>query len=212
MFKRQIISRLTTLFAGVIFSLMLLGVLTHATWLSQFNHAGQTLIQLRSPMADTFFMTITQMGSVFTATVLTTLLVICLFIWRQFRWGWFLTVNVAGCAGCVTYLIKNWVRNPRPQPQLLPETGYSFPSGHSMVAVLLYGSCIVLAHQMVQTKWLRQIITWSFGSLIGLIAISRVYLNVHYLSDVIAGLSLAWLLLQLSYVLLIGEKHAANHP
>ena len=65
---------------------------------------------------------------------------------------------------------------------------------------------------MVQTKWLRQIIAWSSGSLIGLIAISRVYLNVHYLSDVIAGLSLAWLLLQLSYVLLIGEKHAANHP
>ncbi|WP_278391161.1 phosphatase PAP2 family protein [Leuconostoc lactis] len=47
--------------------------------------------------------------------------------------------------------------------------------------------------------------------IICLIPISRVYLNVHYLSDVLAGLSLGWILLRLSYYLFFGEQYATNN-
>ncbi|QEA47679.1 phosphatase PAP2 family protein [Leuconostoc lactis] len=211
MLKKQNFDLFLTVFAALTFTVLLFGVLTKATWLAQLNRVGQLVIQQRSPQLTTLFMTVTQLGSIALTTGLTTLIAVILISQRQWRWAIFIVINVAVFAGLITALIKNWVQNPRPQPQLLPETGYSFPSGHSMVAILLYGTLILMGQHFVQKRWCRYLIITILTLIICLIPISRVYLNVHYLSDVLAGLSLGWILLRLSYHLFFGERYATNN-
>ena len=94
-------------------------------------------------------------------------------------------------------LIKNLVKRPRPEGfRIISESGYSFPSGHSMVSTAFYGLFIYVAYKYINNKKLKYFICIVLSILIVLICISRVYLGVHYGSDVIAGfvLSIAYLI------------------
>lgn len=95
-------------------------------------------------------------------------------------------------------IIKALVKRPRP-PQiyhLVKETNYSFPSGHSMSAIIGYG-LLVLEVQKSSLKY-KKVIEIFLITMIFLIGLSRIYLGVHYFSDVIGGF-----LLSLSYLLFI---------
>lgn len=86
----------------------------------------------------------------------------------------------------------------RPRPELnhlVEETGYSFPSGHSMAAMTFYGFIIYLILKSNLNKKIKTILTIILSLLIILIGYSRVYLNVHYISDVIAGFMFSIILL-----------------
>ena len=85
-------------------------------------------------------------------------------------------------------ILKLIVRRARPTGfRLVAETGYSFPSGHSMVSMAFYGYLIYLIHKNVKNKKLRWTLMVGFGLLIFIIGMSRIYLGVHYTSDVFAG-------------------------
>ena len=78
----------------------------------------------------------------------------------------------------------------RPRPDILRlvyETGYSFPSGHAMVATGFYGFLIYIANKKIKNKALRRCITILLTLLIFLIGISRIYLGVHYATDIIGA-------------------------
>ena len=108
----------------------------------------------------------------------------------------------------MTQVIKRIVQNPRPLPQLVTESGYSFPSGHTMIAILLYGSLIIIVHAYLHNNWLKYIILLTLSVLIILIPLSRIYVNVHYPSDILAGLSLGYGLLMTSqYIFHIGGSN-----
>lgn len=95
-------------------------------------------------------------------------------------------------------IIKRIVERPRPEQfRIVEETGYSFPSGHSMVSMAFYGLFIYFIYKEVKNKYIKWISIILLSILIILIGISRIYLGVHYASDVIAGfcLSLAYLAL-----------------
>src|SRR3989344_4850972 len=102
-----------------------------------------------------------------------------------------LAVSVLG-AGTVVLLIKEFFRRTRPEKmyQAYAETGFSFPSGHATLAAAFYGFLIYLAWGMLPPGFLRSATVSALALLIALIAFSRLYLGVHYLTDVLGGLLL----------------------
>lgn len=88
----------------------------------------------------------------------------------------------------INQALKFIIQRPRPtEYRLINQGGYSFPSGHSMVSMAFYGFFIYLIYNKVQNKYLKSILCIALSILILLIGISRIYLGVHYASDVIGG-------------------------
>ena len=111
------------------------------------------------------------------------------------RPGMFCTVNLV-LVVLLNVLLKELVQRPRPEDiNLVVETGFSFPSGHSMVAMAFFGLLVWLVWHYERDRTLRLACCAGFSLIILLIGISRIYLGVHYASDVLAGfcISLAWL-------------------
>ena len=102
--------------------------------------------------------------------------------------------------------IKNIVRRTRPEGfRIIEESGYSFPSGHSMVSMAFYGLLIYLIYKKVDNKYLKNCLIILLSIIILLIGLSRIYLGVHYTSDVLAGflLGISYLIV---FVSVINEK------
>ena len=100
-------------------------------------------------------------------------------------------------------LIKRILQRPRPtEYRIIEETGYSFPSGHSMVSMAFYGYFIYLIYKYVKNKYVKWISIILLSLLICLIGISRIYLGVHYTSDVLGGflISISYLVIYTSAV------------
>ena len=100
-------------------------------------------------------------------------------------------------------MLKNIVQRPRPlEYRIIDETGYSFPSGHSMVSAAYYGFIIYLIYKMVENKKIKWTLITILSLLVISIGISRIYLGVHYTSDVIAGflISISFLVIYTSIV------------
>ena len=92
----------------------------------------------------------------------------------------------------INNLLKLIIGRERPTLiNLVTETSYSFPSGHTMVAVVLYGFLIYLVSKSKMNKYLKITINSLLIVLIMLIMMSRIYLGAHFASDVFAGLSLS---------------------
>ncbi|OFK25307.1 phosphoesterase [Olsenella sp. HMSC062G07] len=93
-------------------------------------------------------------------------------------------------------VLKQIVHRPRPEGfRLIAESGYSFPSGHSMVAMAFYGLLAWMVWHYEKDRVVRWVCCLGFSLVVVAIGLSRVYLGVHYATDVIAGfcVSLAWL-------------------
>lgn len=109
--------------------------------------------------------------------------------------GWCVSVNLA-CVVALNVLLKAIVQRPRPEGfRLVAESGYSFPSGHSMVAMAFFGLLIWMVWRYHRHDAMRAVWCAFFGIVIVAVGLSRIYLGVHYASDVLAGfcVSLAWL-------------------
>lgn len=100
-------------------------------------------------------------------------------------------------------ILKYILQRPRPtEYRLIEETGFSFPSGHSMVSMAFYGYLIYLIYKYVKNKYIKWIYIIALSILICFIGISRIYLGVHYTSDVLGGflLSISYLIIYVSVV------------
>ncbi len=115
-------------------------------------------------------------------------------------------LSIVANLGIVTGLnivLKQIVQRPRPtEYRIVNETGYSFPSGHSMVSMAFYGFLIYLIYKYVKNQYLKIGLITFLSILIISIGISRIYLGVHYTSDVMAGfcISVSYLVLYVSSV------------
>lgn len=113
------------------------------------------------------------------------------------RPGWCCALNLVLTA-LLNVGLKALVQRPRPEGfRLIEETGFSFPSGHSMVAMAFFGLIIWLVWRYEADRRQRLMLSAAFAVIIVMIGVSRIYLGVHYASDVIGGFaaSLVWLAL-----------------
>ena len=152
------------------------------------------LVNNRNEALNNFFKIITQFGS---ALVLIIITILCVIFIRDKKYKILVPANLLTIA-IINIVLKNFFLRPRPNElRLIEETGYSFPSGHAMASTAFYGLLIYIVHEKVENKILRNTICIMLGLLILLISISRIYVGVHYTSDVIAGtcFSIAYLIL-----------------
>ena len=144
-----------------------------------------------TPTLDRFFVVISQLGYLRGVVPLDMFLVLSLALLRRFREGLFFGIAVTGSA-ILNIVAKNYFRRGRPDlwVSFTPETTYSFPSGHAMASATLGMALIILCWP---TRW-RWPVTVASLVFVVLVGVSRVYLGVHYPSDILAGWSaaIAW--------------------
>jgi membrane protein DedA with SNARE-associated domain/membrane-associated phospholipid phosphatase len=114
--------------------------------------------------------------------------------------------------------VKELVQRPRPPAVILlkPVAGPSFPSGHATQAVAVYGMLAALL-AAATSSWARKVGAWAAAvAIVGVVAVSRLYLGAHWLTDVLGGLALgaAWLFALLTSVRTIDQlrAHRADQP
>lgn len=130
--------------------------------------------------------------------------IVGLIIIKNKKIGASIAVNLASSA-LLNHIIKEFVQRPRPpiEFRMVEESSFSFPSGHAMTSVAFYGLIIYFVFKNVKNKRFRDTICTVLSLLIFLIGISRIYLGVHYASDVLAGfaLGIVYLVLYINFVL-----------
>ena len=154
--------------------------------------------QMRRPWLTGIAMDVTALGSL---TLVALISAIALFIFLSLKdrpAAWQLLLTSVG-AGIWTVITKNVIERPRPEDvtHLVQVSGFSYPSGHSLVSASLYLTIAILAARHLPTTKSRVLVLSLAIVIISLVGLSRVYLGVHYPSDVASGLSLgaAWALL-----------------
>ncbi len=108
------------------------------------------------------------------------------------HWGWALLLALSiGGGGALTSLLKGVFQRPRPDlvPHLDVVTSYSFPSGHAMASAIIYLTLGALLTRLVEEKRVKFYFLAVALLLTALVGISRVYVGVHYPTDVLAGWS-----------------------
>lgn len=103
--------------------------------------------------------------------------------------------------------LKSVIRRIRPSWKWIKQGGFSYPSGHTISALLLYGTIILLVSKRYNGKFKKAIIIIS-SLMIILTAISRIYFGAHYLSDVLASLILGTIILIISGLLMDRESNS----
>ena len=140
---------------------------------------------------------ITNFGDAIFLTVLTIILFILI---KNKKIGLSIFSNLV-IITALNQLLKNILQRPRPtEYRIIEETGYSFPSGHSMISMAFYGYLIYLIYKNKYIKWISIVL---LSILICSIGISRIYLGVHYTSDVLGGflISVSYLVIYISAVI-----------
>ena len=127
------------------------------------------------------------------------LLVVYFLFIKKHRW-YSIKVPVVAIGGvALMFLLKQLFNRPRPLiPLLEPVSGLSFPSGHAMMSMSFYGLLIFLAWENIYNRFWKWIITILLLLFILLIGFSRIYLRLHYFSDVVAGFAVGIIWLTLS--------------
>jgi len=137
------------------------------------------------------------------------LLLIFYFLFVHKRtWFSIRVASVALSSLILMFTLKRLFHRKRPLiPLLEPARGLSFPSGHAMMSVTFYGLLIYIISNTIKNKPLKRTLISSLIVLIAAIGFSRVYLRVHYASDVMAGyiVGLLWLLVALDILYRLEE-------
>jgi membrane-associated phospholipid phosphatase len=134
--------------------------------------------------------------------VLVMFIAIAVLMLRSERYG---AMQMALCVGggmLINTGLKNIFDRARPhfEPALTEAYGYSFPSGHVAAATLLYGAVMVLAWHRLPAGVTRNVVVVALFLLVQLVSLSRMYLGVHYLTDVLAAQFLSALWITISFI------------
>ena len=206
-FLRERWRRLLLLFAGLLLPLWGFGALAeelHEGVVFAFD-APLLLFarELASHGFDRFFVAISALGYEWGVVPVDLVLIAWLGLKRWKREGLFAGLALGGSA-LLNLATKQWFARERPSlwASIAPETTYSFPSGHAMGSMTLASVAVMLAWH---TRW-RVPVSLAGMAFVLLVGMSRVYLGVHYPSDILAGWCAAGAWSVACYLLVFRER------
>jgi undecaprenyl-diphosphatase len=163
----------------------------------------------RAPWLTTAAIDVTALGSITLVVLFSAFTLVVLLVLRD-RLGAFQLLAASMGAGILTLLTKNIFERIRPEEaqRLIIVSGFSYPSGHSVSTSALYLTIAIIAGRHVQHSGARAAIFLSVSAVIIMIGASRMYLGVHYATDVASGMSLgvAWALVLAGFFTLLGHR------
>jgi undecaprenyl-diphosphatase len=128
------------------------------------------------------------------------LLLLAYFIVTNNKWWAIRVATISLSSLAMMSLLKNLIQRHRPPMPLVDGvTNYSFPSGHAFMCVAFYGLLMLWVTETVKNKWQRNTGIFILSGLIAAIGFTRVYLRLHYATDIIGGWATGtiWLILSL---------------
>ncbi len=141
------------------------------------------VMQIASFLGSTIFLAIFGIG-----------IFIMFWLLKRHRAATLFAITMAG-ASILLFTLKNGFQRARPEPffeTVLP-VSYSFPSGHSLLSFCFYGLLAAILTARIERRFFQALIWVCAFLLIALVGFSRIYLGVHYPSDVLAGYTAAFI-------------------
>ena len=184
-----------------LFLILLILVKTNSTIVTSFDKFVQNLLlPITNPTNTRIVEKITYLGGPRIATILSIIVSLYMFIRHNFKAGiWSASTLVIG--NLINVLAKNLIQRPRPSDKLVAIGGYSFPSGHTFGTALFIFFVVFLIVPQIKDVTLRRILTFLGFLWILIIALTRVYLHVHYPTDTIASILLVLFLWESSLII-----------
>lgn len=181
--QRWIIPTAVVLFVALAFGAMV-------GWLVWDEPISSWVVDARTPWRDALFRRVSFLGS--TRVVMTVSAVAALVAWRRCPRLAVAIVVIALARPLSEWALKELVSRERPMgDRMVIGTGYSFPSGHPLATAASWGVLPLVVAMYTRQRLLWWAVAGGVWTLAVLVAVSRVYLGVHWASDVVAGLVLA---------------------
>jgi undecaprenyl-diphosphatase len=196
----------------------ILALLIGRNLISSFDLSVISTVQgWENPLLTIIMERFTWLGSTLVVAILVIGIMIFLAAVLGHRKELLLFLAIIGGAPLLNLVLKSVFRRARPDiHRLAVEATYSFPSGHSMAAFALYGGLVYLLWRHVGSKAGRSLLIATGSIIVLCIGVSRIYLGVHYPSDVIGGYLASGMWLGLSIGIYQGyvkpPANASNHP
>ena len=176
-------------FALLLFVILGYVVKFYPEQLIPFDSSIQTAIRGDLPdFLTILFRTITHLIDI--PVIITWVLIVAFIFYRkQWKLESYLMLGNLTLAGILIVTFKNIYQRPRPEIlHLVEEKGFSFPSGHSLAVTIMVGTLIVIFSQRIKDQLWKRIVQILLEFYLLSVLVSRVYLGVHYPSDVLASL------------------------
>jgi len=166
----------------------------------------------RTPWLTITAVDVTALGSITLVVLFSAFTLVVLLVLRD-RLGALQLLGASVGAGILTLVTKNIIERIRPEEaqRLIVVSGFSYPSGHSVSTSALYVTIAIIAGRYVQHTGARAAIFLAVSAVLIMVGTSRVYLGVHYATDVVSGISLgvAWALLLGGSFTLLGHRSSS---
>jgi len=176
------------IFTTIIFIIITFLVLTQNGVVITFDKIIENFFAgIHSHLFERFFTEITRIGDIIPASIFVIALSFVLFISKKHTKAKMLLIS-SGVAISIGTLIKELTERARPVSATIDTIGSSFPSNHAIIATVLCLFFIYELSEYIKIKWQRDIFSIFIIILFSLLALSRLVLNVHWTSDVIAGI------------------------
>ena len=167
------------------------------------------MAKMRTPWLTGTAVDMTALGSITLVVLFSAFALLVLLVLRD-RMGAIQLLAASAGAGILTVITKDFLERSRPEEaqQLIVVSGFSYPSGHSVSTSALYLTIAIIAGRYVRHAGARTAIFLAVSVVLLLIGASRIYLGVHYATDVVSGISLgaAWALLLAGLFALAGHR------
>jgi undecaprenyl-diphosphatase len=159
---------------------------------------------IHTPFLTKLAIFITDIGS--PASIALYCLVLAMIMWLHKKYTHLIQFMLTiGTAALVAVMTKELLKIPRPNGGLISEIGFGFASAHAMIAVVFFTLIAYSYKNHFKSNIARSCAGTTSACLVLLVGLSRVYLGVHYMTDVLAGFLIGFIIVSIS--ILMYEKH-----